>query len=310
MARHYGIPYMGSKQKLVDKIVPFILKRHPDTTHFYDLFGGGGSVALYAVRKYPNLNVHYNELSLAIGSLMQALKDGDPISKAWIDRETFKREYTGDDAWAGLLQTCWTFGNNQKGYLYGKPIEKFKEKLTDLVMTGQGNIGELEDMANELLIKEFGKTDPHVKIFLNPVIYSTPYQRRIVLSRQIPNIGQLQHLARIERLIQIQNMPGISNLIVTKGVSYNDILINKTKSVVYCDPPYENTAEYREGGFDHKAFYDWVMMQDFPVYVSSYKVSDPRFKLVKAVNTRSLLASAYTDKPSYNYENVYWNGVE
>lgn len=27
MARHYGIPYMVSKQKLVDKIVPFILKR-------------------------------------------------------------------------------------------------------------------------------------------------------------------------------------------------------------------------------------------------------------------------------------------
>lgn len=41
MARHYGIPYMGSKQKLVDKLVPFILNRHPQTTDFYDLFGGG-----------------------------------------------------------------------------------------------------------------------------------------------------------------------------------------------------------------------------------------------------------------------------
>lgn len=50
MARYYGIPYMGSKQKLVDKIVPFILNRHPDTTHFYDLFGGGGSISLYARR--------------------------------------------------------------------------------------------------------------------------------------------------------------------------------------------------------------------------------------------------------------------
>lgn len=310
MARHYGIPYMGSKQKLVDKIVPFILKRHPDTTHFYDLFGGGGSVALYAVRKYPNLNVHYNELSLAIGSLMQALKDGDPISKAWIDRSTFEREYTGNDAWAGLLQTCWTFGNNQKSYLYGKPIEKFKEKLTDLVMTGEGSIGELEDMANDILIKEFGKTDPNVKIYLNPVIYSTPYQRRIVLSRQIPNIGQLQHLARLERLIQIQNMPGISQLIITAGKGYDEVPINNTKSVVYCDPPYENTAEYREGGFDHAKFYEWCMTRPFPVYVSSYKVSDPRFKLVKAVNTRSLLASAYSKESSYNYENVYWNGIE
>lgn len=44
---------MGSKQKLVDKIVPFILNRHPGVDSFYDLFGGGGSVALYVVRKYP-----------------------------------------------------------------------------------------------------------------------------------------------------------------------------------------------------------------------------------------------------------------
>ena len=52
------------------------------------------------------------------------------------------------------------------------------------------------------------------------------------------------------------------------------------------------------------------MAQKHPVYVSSYKVSDTRMKLVKAVNTRSLLAAAYTDKPSYNYENLYWNGVK
>ena len=309
MARHYGIPYMGSKQKLVDKIVPFILKRHEGTTHFYDLFGGGGSVSLYAVRKYPNLNVHYNELSLAIASLMQALKDGDPISKAWIDRETFEREYVGNDAWAGLLQTCWTFGNNQKSYLYGKPLEKFKEKLTDLVMTGDGSIGELEDMANDILLKEYGKSDPQTKIYLNPVIYSTPYQRRIVLARQIPNIGALQHLARIERLIQIQNMPGISELIITAGKGYDEVPINNKHSVVYCDPPYENTAEYREGSFDSKKFYEWAITRPFPVYVSSYKVSDPRFKLVKAINTRSLLAAAYTKEASYNYENLYWNGV-
>ncbi len=77
---------------------------------------------------------------------------------------------------------------------------------------------------------------------------------------------------------------------------------------MYCDPPYENTAEYREGGFDSKAFYDWVMSQPHPVYISSYKVTDPRLQLVKAINTRSLLASAYTTEATYNYENLYWLG--
>lgn len=309
MARHYGIPYMGSKQKLVDKIVPFILKRHPDTTHFYDLFGGGGSVALYAVRKYPFLNVHYNERNKAVASLMQHLKEGGEIPMEFVKRSEFEDLHTGDDWYAGLLQTCWTFGNNQKSYLYGLLIQDFKEKLTNLVMTGKGNIGELEELSNKLNLQEYGK-EVNTKIFLNPAIYDTPYRRRIVLARQIPNIGALQHLARLERLVQISNMPGISNLQVTIGNSYDDILINEKKSVVYCDPPYEATAEYKEGAFDSKAFYDWVAMQPFPVYFSSYKISDTRFKLVKAIKTRSLLAAAYTEKPSYNYENLYWNGVE
>lgn len=310
MARHYGIPYMGSKQKLVDKIIPFILKRHPVADSFYDLFGGGGSAALYAILKYPHLDVVYNERSLAISELMQSLRDGADISMAWVGREQFEHEYTGDDAWAGILQTAWTFGNNQKSYLYGKPIEEFKRKLTELVLTGEGDIAYLEQFNDEWMLKEKGKT-VHTKVFFNPERYTTPYQRRIVLNRQLPELGPLQHMSRLERLQQIENMPGISTLSISKGKSYDEVpIIGGGQSIVYCDPPYEGTAEYREGAFDSKKFYDWAMAQTVPVYISSYKVSDPRLKLVRSVRTRSLLASAYTDKPTYNYENLYWNGVQ
>lgn len=309
MARHYGIPYMGSKQKLVDKIVPFILNRHPDTTAFYDLFGGGASVALYAVRKYPKLNVHYNELSTAIGGLLQHIKDGGDIPFDFVKRSEFERKYTGDDWYAGLLQTCWTFGNNQKSYLYGMDIQDFKEALSELVLTDKGDIKYIEQFVNDYVLKEYGKT-VNTRIFLNNNRYKTPYQRRIVLARQIEYIGALQHLARLERLHQIQRMPGLNRLNITAGKGYDQVPINeRERVVVYCDPPYENTAEYKEGGFDHKAFYEWVATRPYPVYFTSYKISDTRFKIVKAINTRSLLASAYTDKPTYNYENVYWNGV-
>lgn len=307
MARHYGIPYMGSKQKLVDKIVPFILNRHPDADSFFDLFGGGGSIALYAVRKYPHLDVCYNERSLAISNLMQHLKDGGDIPMDFVTRAEFEKGYTGDDWYAGLLQTCWTFGNNQKSYLYGMPIQDFKQELAALATTGTADIEYLQDFADEFILKEYKKV-VQTRIFLNHNRYHTPYQRRIVLARQIEYLGALQHLARLERLQQIENMPGISTLGITKGLSYDEVPIIGERPVVYCDPPYEGTAEYREGGFDHKAFYQWCMTREFPVYVSSYKVSDERFKLIKAVKTRSLLASAYTDAATYNYENVYWNG--
>lgn len=310
MARHYGIPYMGSKQKLVDKIIPFILKRHPGATAFYDLFGGGGSASLYTLLKYPTLDVVYNERSKAISALMKHLVDGGDIPMDFVTRAEFEAKYTGDDWYAGLLQCAWTFGNNQKSYLYGLDIQDFKQALTELVLTGKGDIKYLQDFADEFNAKNYPKKKyPPTNIFLDARRYHTPYQRRIVLARQIPNIAPLQHMSRLERLVQIENMPGISSLGISQGKSYDEVPI-LDEAIIYCDPPYEGTAEYREGGFDHKAFYDWVMAQPHPVYVSSYKVSDPRLKLVKAIKTRSLLASAYTDEATYNYENLYWNGVQ
>ena len=309
MARHYGIPYMGSKQKLVDKILPFILKRHKGVDSFYDLFSGGGSASLYVTLKYPHLDTYYSELSLAIGNLMLHLRDGEDIPFDFVPREQFMKEHLANDWWAGLLQTCWTFGNNQKSYLYGLDIQDFKEELSKLATTGEADIAYLEKFANEYSLKKHNK-EINTKIFLNTNKYKTPYQRRIVLTRQIANIGRLQHMARLERLVQIQNMPGISTLHITAGRSYENIDIMGVRPIIYCDPPYENTAEYKEGGFDHKAFYDWAANNKHPVYISSYKVSDDRFKLVKAVNTRSLLNAAKQGKPEYNYENVYWNGVE
>lgn len=308
MARHYGIPYMGSKQKLVDKIVPFIMKRHPDIDAFYDLFGGGGSVSLYAVRKYPHLDVVYNERSKAISALMQHLKDAGDIPLDFVTREQFEAGYKGDDWYSGLLQCAWTFGNNQKSYLYGVPLQDFKQALAELVVTGKGDIDWIERTANDLVKKEYGKT-VNTKIYLNPKRYTTPYQRRIVVAKQIPNVGALQHLTRLERLVQIENMPGIATLGISSGKSYDEVPIIGVRPLIYCDPPYEGTAEYREGAFDHKAFYDWCMAQTVPVYVSSYHVSDPRLKKVKAINTRSLLNSSKSKESSYNYENIYWNGV-
>ncbi len=308
MARHYGIPYMVSKQKLVDKIVPFILKRHPNTDSFYDLFGGGASVSLYTVLKYPKISVHYNELSTAIAGLMERLKSGEDIPLDFITMAQFKRHYKGTDWYAGLLQTCWTFGNNQNSYLYGKDLEEFKHQLHDAVVYGKQNFKWLEQFVNEHIAKTDGRT-VNTQIFLNAGRYKTPYQRRIVLQRQLDRLGALQHLSRLERLIQIQNMPGLSALTITGGLSYDAVPIEGNHPVVYCDPPYENTAEYREGDFDHKAFYEWVMTRPYPVYVSSYKLSDPRLKLVRAVNTRSLMNAAF-DKATYNYENLYWNGQD
>jgi hypothetical protein len=239
---------------------------------------------------------------------MQKLKDGYEIPFDFVSRAEFEKGYKGDDWYAGLLQTAWTFGNNQKSYLYGKDIEEFKHRLHKAAVDGERNFSWLEQFNDDYVAKVDGKTIQS-KIFLDPKRYKTTYQRRIVLQRQVPRLGNLQHLSRLERLVQIENMPGINDLNITFGKSYDQVQISDNKPLVYCDPPYEDTAEYREGGFNHKAFYEWVMTRPYPVYVSSYKVSDDRLKLVKAINTRSLMNSGFEDSASYNYENLYWNGV-
>lgn len=219
MARNYGIPYMGSKQKLVDKLVPFILNRHEAATDFYDLFGGGGSVSLYAVRKYPKLKVHYNELNKSVANLMQHLKDGGEIPIKFVKRDEFKSKLKGEDWYTGFVQSCFSFGNRGDTYLYGRDIEEYKLKYHQVVVEGENNLNFLTEFINKRLL---GNT---INLHLDFKRYNTPYKRRIVLNRQLPILSQLEHLARIERLQQIKELPEIAELDIT-NLSYSEVVIN------------------------------------------------------------------------------------
>lgn len=58
--------------------------------------------------------------------------------------------------------------------------------------------------------------------------------------------------------------------------SYQDIEIPEG-FVCYCDPPYAGTWEYKAGGFDHQAFYDWCLKQKALVFISEYSMPDDFF---------------------------------
>ena len=60
--------------------------------------------------------------------------------------------------------------------------------------------------------------------------------------------------------------------------SYYDLSIHE-KSIIYCDPPYENTAKYKavKGDFDHFSFWHWCRdkaEQGHTVFVSEYNAPD------------------------------------
>jgi hypothetical protein len=105
----------------------------------------------------------------------------------------------------------------------------------------------------------------------------------------------LQRLQQLEQLEQLR----------VTAKDYRQVEI-KPNSIVYCDIPYQNTADY--GEFSHKEFFDWAATRQFPVYISEYNITDPRFSVILEVEKRSMLSSKKDYKT--NIEKLYWNGVK
>ena len=64
--------------------------------------------------------------------------------------------------------------------------------------------------------------------------------------------------------------------------------------VIYCDPPYKDTDQYKingEDGFNFNEFEEWISEQKYPCVVSSYKAPKGCTEVV-AFRTRSLMAGA------------------
>lgn len=73
-------------------------------------------------------------------------------------------------------------------------------------------------------------------------------------------------------LIQSEKLQGVELL----NSSYEKLDI-PPKSLIYCDPPYENTAKYKTGDFNHKAFWQWCRdkaNEGHIVFVSEYNAPE------------------------------------
>ena len=135
MIEQLGIPYMGSKRKLASKIVDFIIDLNKGVEYVYDVFGGGGAISYEFVRRQQIKRVYYNDLNTSVCELIKKIqKDG--VTKEfynWVSREDFHSLKNGNDWKAGLVKTCWSFGNNQKTYMYGERVEPIKKQFHDYV---------------------------------------------------------------------------------------------------------------------------------------------------------------------------------
>ena len=120
----------------------------------------------------------------------------------------------------------------------------------------------------------------------NEVVGLTRLWQSLQRLQRLQSLQSLQSLESLERLQRLQSLQRLEST----SVSYDAVPI-APDSVIYCDPPYRNTAEYTCGGFDHDVFYDWCCKQTAPVYISEYHMPEDRFVCVAEFRHNSRLAS-------------------
>jgi len=304
----FGILYMGSKDKIAMSICSFL----PSAENFYDLFGGGGAIthcmALKKSHKYKN--IIYNDIQPGNAEIIRNAIAGKYSYKnfkpPWVSREDFFRLKDKDP----YIRMIWSFGNNQKNYLFGKDIEAYKKCMHMAVV-----FDEFDDIASKIIgFSKWPKTFPETDIkrrrlyFRQRVKYIYKNKSKSELDQlqklqQLDQLQQLQQLARLERLQQLERLERLELKILTG--SYDEVEI-KPNSVIYCDPPYKGTAEYL-GSFNHAKFFDWAANINHPVYISEYNITDSRFKCVYSIDKRPLLKGGKTINKKKS-EKLYWNG--
>ena len=270
----YGLSYKGSKNALVEKLIPLFPKR----TNFYDLFCGGCAVTHGAMLSGRFNNFIINDIDPLLPQLFWDAVHGKYRNEnRWISREDFFNLKDSD----GYVKLTWSFGNNGSDYLYGKPIEAYKKAIhyliffrdTSLILEVlKGRIGDTE----RFLIDEIAKSEKPRK--------DRYHMWRAVFRDQLQSLESLERLERLESLESLERLERLNK-------SYDEIEI-KPDSLIYCDIPYRGTDEYNEGGFNHDKFYEWALRQKELTLISEYNMPESDFKCVAEFEKRCTLSAS------------------
>lgn len=280
--KRYGLPYKGSKNSIADWLVDQL----PPAEHFYDLFSGGCAVTHAAMVHQKFKYYHVNDILADVPQLFADACNGKYRNETrWISREDFFALKDTD----AYVRLCWSFGNDQRTYLYSKEIEPWKKALHYARVFGDNSL------LHEMGIQSDGSRKD---IEMHHEEYSRKYCEWY---GENVNVGDAKHIGELQRLESLESLQRLE----TTAKDYADIEV-LPNSVVYCDIPYENTNGYglddSKDNFDHARFYEWALSRNFPVFISSYSLSDD-FGLIAEKGKRALLSP--TNNSNIAREGIY-----
>lgn len=128
-----GLPYQGGKSKLADWIIDLF----PKATHFYDLFAGGCSVSHAALLSGKFEHVHANDITDSVKLFEDAL-NGD-LDKYEPERFRTREDFFAEKDTNVFVRIVYSFGNNQRNYLYAREIEPYKKAVHEMLYAPTSN---------------------------------------------------------------------------------------------------------------------------------------------------------------------------
>ena len=324
MSKRYGIVYMGSKEKILGEVIRYILDRHFTNETFIDLFAGGFSVSSYILQKSKKMKVIANDLNKYVIALYEEILSGgknlDAVRYDFVNRERFEdvrdNPQNFDNWYVGYVLNVWSFGCNQKDYLYAKDLEMSKQIMHEAIVNDDFMF--FEDLFPNLIIpKNIRDTEyrKHKKKRVAFLEHTKRYAKQednkeLMRLQNIEHLNQTEHLSSIRELIPMKKRLQVHN---KDWKELYDSIPKEVleKAVIYCDPPYQDTKQYQFGkDFDYDEFWDWFRNSPYPIYVSSYKAPEDIEPIKFAFKAQLLDNGKQGDnKPKKVVkENIYWNG--
>lgn len=251
---------MGSKNLIAREL----LQQMPRRDWFVDLFAGGGAMWQAAAEsgKYSRYLVNeYNEQQCDF--LRDCALGIYDECNGWVPRDEFMKHCSE----SAFLRCVWSFGNAGDSYFCADVLEDWERALFHAY--------EFNDYS---LFSEIGFAGD--KVYLEDIKRRTDYYKRKYEDYKGVKIDfrnwhvsdthrRLQRLRAFHKQCERMDIVRKTDF---SAKSYDEVDIPEN-ALIYCDPPYINTAGYGVD-FDHSRFYDWCRAQKELVLISEYSMPD------------------------------------
>lgn len=275
-----GFMVMGGKGEIAD----ILIDKLPSADVFIDVFGGGGSVTLAALRSGKYKRVVYNDVNPTLFNAMSLCKSG-LVDDYKLEFYTKERYLTTSDCVAKL---CFSFNGKIENYGYNLNDQNLIGAMHDVAANSYYNSADVvfPELIEDIQFAEgLCKSREHFRCAVQTIV-SNYFGERGKFGANWKK-GQcylrLLHLERFNRFkntsFELRSSKSVVSL-MCEHYTQTTTGLDDCNCVIYCDPPYKDKEGYIGfSKFDYDDFQDWMSEQKHSVFLSeSFKF--PQYKVL------------------------------